>query len=76
MIYAEPAQASSTALLREGAMTEPFKRLDASEDRRATAIRILLALAEVDPTVSGARLILPDGSVTYLDSTAAQRLAS
>ena len=53
-----------------------FATTAASEDRRATAIRILLALAEVDPTVSGARLILPDGSVTYLDSTAAQRLAS
>lgn len=40
----------------------------ATEDRRAAAIRVLLALAEVDPTVSGATLILPDGSVTYLNA--------
>jgi hypothetical protein len=44
-----------------------------AEDRRATAIRILLALAEVDPTVSGATLVLPDGSVTYLDAATLRR---
>jgi len=38
----------------------------ASEDRRAAAIRILLALAEVDPTVCAAKLILPDGSIAQL----------
>jgi hypothetical protein len=45
----------------------------ASEDRRRTAIRILLALAEVDPTISGASLILPDGLVTYLDAARLRR---
>jgi hypothetical protein len=60
-------------------MTDPFKQrlltttAGASEDRRATAIRILLALAEVDPTISGATLILPDGSTAYLDATQLQR---
>jgi hypothetical protein len=44
-----------------------------SEDRRAAAIRILLALAEVDPTISGATLILPDGSTAYLDATQLRR---
>jgi hypothetical protein len=29
---------------------------------------MLLALAEVDPTIGGATLILPDGSTTYLDA--------
>ncbi len=38
------------------------------EDRRAAAIRILLALVDVDPTVSGATLIMPDRTVTYLDA--------
>lgn len=42
-------------------------------DRRATAIRILLALAEFDPTVSGATLILPDGSVTYFAAAQPRR---
>ena len=37
------------------------------EDRRAEAIRILLALAEIDPTVSGTTLILPDGRTEYLE---------
>jgi hypothetical protein len=42
---------------------------DASrEDRLGEALRILLALAEVDPTVSGATLILPDGQTIYLDA--------
>jgi hypothetical protein len=50
-----------------------FATTAASEDRRATALRILRALAEVDPTVSGAALILPDGSVTYLDAAQLQR---
>jgi hypothetical protein len=40
-----------------------------AEDRRSAAIRILLALVDVDPTVAGASLILPDGSVTYLNAT-------
>ncbi len=40
-----------------------------AEDRRAAAIRILLALVDVDATVSGATLVTPDGSVTYLDVT-------
>jgi len=44
------------------------------EDRRATAIRILLTLAEVDPTVSGATLILPDGSAIYLDAAQLRRV--
>ena len=44
-----------------------------SEDRRALAIRMLLALAEVDPTISGATLVLPDGSVTYLDAAQLRR---
>lgn len=44
-----------------------------AEDHRAAAIRVLLALAEVDPTVSGATLILPDGSLTYLDAAALRR---
>ena len=43
------------------------------ENRRAAAIHILPALAEVDPTVSGATLILPDGSVTYLDAALLRR---
>jgi hypothetical protein len=78
MIYRELAEASSTAP-HEGAMTDtPRQRLlttaaGASEDRRATAIRILLALAEVDLTISGASLILPDGSVTYLDAAQMRR---
>ena len=38
-----------------------------AEDHRAEAIRILLALAEVDPTVSGTTLILSDGRTEYLD---------
>ena len=38
----------------------------ASEDQRAAAIRILLALADVDPTISAAKLILPDGSIAQL----------
>jgi hypothetical protein len=46
---------------------------DASEDRRAAAIRILLALADVDPTIGGATLVLPDGSVTHLDVEHLQR---
>jgi hypothetical protein len=45
----------------------------ASEDHRATAIRILLALAEVEPTISGATLTLPDGSVTHLDAAQMRR---
>ncbi len=39
-----------------------------AEDRRAAAIRILRALVEVDPSVSGATLIMPDRTVTYLDA--------
>ena len=39
-----------------------------AEDARAAAIRVLLALADADPTLSGATLILPDGSVTYLNA--------
>jgi len=46
---------------------------DASEDRRAAAIRMLLALAEVYPTISGATLVLPDGSITYLDAAQLRR---
>jgi hypothetical protein len=46
---------------------------NASEDRRVAAIRILLALAEVDPTISGATLILPDGSMTYLAAAQMRR---
>lgn len=55
-------------------MTNTFKQrlyvttAVASEDRRALAIRMLLALDEVDPTIGGATLILPDGSTTYLDA--------
>ena len=45
----------------------------ASEDGRAVAIRILLALADVDPTIGGATLVLPDGSVTHLDVEQLQR---
>jgi hypothetical protein len=44
-----------------------------AEDRRAAALRILLALVDADPTVSGASLILPDGSVTYLDAAQLRR---
>jgi len=44
-----------------------------ADDSRAAAIRILLALAHVDPTVSGATLILTAGSVTYLDAAAMRR---
>ncbi len=40
---------------------------------RADAIRILLALAEVDPTISGATLILPDGSVANIDAATLRR---
>jgi hypothetical protein len=60
-------------------MTDTFKQrlltttAGGSEDRRAMAIRILLALAEVDPTISGATLILPDGSTAYLDATQLRR---
>jgi hypothetical protein len=60
-------------------MTDTFKQrlltttADASGDRRAAAIRILLALAEVDPTISGVSLILPDGSVAYLDAAQMRR---
>ena len=60
-------------------MTDTFKQrlyattAVASEDRRAVAIRMLLALAEVDPTISGATLVLPDGSVTYLDAAQLRR---
>ncbi len=60
-------------------MTDTFKQrlyattADASENRRAMAIRMLLALVEVDPTISGASLILPDGSVTYLDAAQMRR---
>jgi len=38
-----------------------------NNDHRVMAMRILLALAEVDPTVAGSALILPDGSATDLD---------
>ena len=34
---------------------------------------MLLALAEVDPTISGATLVLPDGSMTYLDTAQLRR---
>ena len=44
-----------------------------TEDRRAEAIRILLALAEVDPTVSGATLILPNGRSEYFDAETLRR---
>lgn len=44
-----------------------------AEDSRAVAIRILLALAEVDPSVSGATLILPDGTVTHLGAAQLRR---
>jgi hypothetical protein len=50
-----------------------FATTAASEDRRATAIRILRALAEVDPTVSGAALRLPDGSAIYINAAQLQR---
>lgn len=50
-----------------------FATTAASEDRRATAIRILRALAEVDPSISGAALILPDGSVTCINAAQLQR---
>ena len=46
---------------------------DASGDRRAVAIRILLALVEVDPTVSSAALILSDGSIARLDAAQLRR---
>lgn len=39
-------------------------------DPRADAITALMALAEIDPTVTGATLIFPDGTVTYLDVAA------
>ena len=44
-----------------------------TDDRRAGAVRILLALAEVDPTVSGATLILPDGRTEFADAEALRR---
>jgi hypothetical protein len=44
-----------------------------TEDRRAAALRILLALVDVDPTISGATLILPDGSVTHFDARQLRR---
>ena len=43
------------------------------EDRHATAIRILLTLAEGDPTVSGDTLILTDGNSIYLDAARLRR---
>jgi hypothetical protein len=40
---------------------------------RVDAIDFLLALAQADPTVSAATLILPDGTVTFLDTAALRR---
>jgi hypothetical protein len=60
-------------------MTDTFKQrlyattADASEDRRTVAIQMLLALAKVDPTICGATLILPDGSMTCLDAAQMRR---
>jgi hypothetical protein len=78
MIYRDPAEASSIASIERTHMSDPEQRpfattAGASEDRRAAAIRILLALAEVDPTVSAATLILPDGSIAQLDLAQLQR---
>jgi hypothetical protein len=36
---------------------------------RDEALRILLALAEADPTVSGVTLVLPTGEVEYLGAS-------
>ena len=71
MIYREQAEASSAASIERTPMSNSQQRplaatAIASEDRRAAAIRILLALAEVDPTVCAAKLILPDGSIARL----------
>jgi hypothetical protein len=38
-------------------------------DPRVNAIALLMALAEADPTVTGATLIMPDGSAEFLDAT-------
>ena len=51
----------------------PATTVLSTEGRRAEAIRILLALAEVDPTVSGATLILPNGRAEYFDAEALRR---
>ena len=78
MIYREQAEASSIASIERTPMSNSQQRplattARASEDRRAAAIRILLALAEVDPTISAAKLILPDGSTAQLDLAQFQR---
>ncbi len=56
--------------MRETDTTPPNTGRERSQaaQYRAEAIRILLALAEVDPTVSGATLILPDGTVAHIDA--------
>jgi hypothetical protein len=44
-----------------------------ADDSRTAAIRILLALAEVDPAISGATPVKPDGSVAHLDAATLRR---
>ncbi len=62
---------STTTRPAKGASLEQADQRDAQ--RRAEAIRILLALAEVDPTISGATLIQPDGTVMHIDAATLRR---
>lgn len=36
---------------------------------RASLIRLVAVLAEIDPTISGATLITPDGDTSFVDAT-------
>jgi hypothetical protein len=47
-------------------MPEPTRRKPPISP--SDAMRLLAALAAADPTVSGVTLILPDGSMRYLDA--------
>ena len=46
-------------------MPEPNRRTPVS---LSEVVRLLASLAAADPTVSGITLILPDGSMRYLDA--------
>jgi hypothetical protein len=49
---------------------------DHTDDDRALALRILRAMAEVDPTISGATLLLKIGGIVHLTSADLRREAA